>query len=1480
MRPYDGTSPRLPGFVSGRETPDQKLRRLRDYSERVNQLQDEERERDTAREVARFKQLEARARRVAAPVNLKIIQDVSNRLRPDEPTSRLLKYVHGSKVAEDVVTKGAAGLPENSPFHRPAINPESLKILSNAAEGFVSVERRTPASRVPGAPPTLESMEFPVEFPEALHVKSIVERTYFPEGFQGLPRQGGLAGQLIGGVFEPLDVPRQRIKRTIIDPALPDFRVDVPLEVLALGVPVLGQVALADLALKTVQKISGVDIPELSDIVPLPDVPITDELVADLLSYTVGDPLNYVGLGIGMKGLALIKAAKAGSKPAALEIARNPSLLEKMGNGLRAQLKGLGRLASQDLSGRISRSVEMSPTELLTRKTVGTRLIQSVDGVPSELLTQERLIELASTQPNPGRFFDDLIEEASLEFGPESIVRTPDGKVGIVRTPEMGTPDEAADALTDFVMGRDRRLTFEPSEAGGGRFGGFEAGKGGEAIVPPKAPREVPTERLPVTGEVSTARPKRPRVTGQADIGLPTEAKPLPEPKPAPTVESLKREFDLAVGRAPGVSNREVLDNIRAGVFHGEPIDFRVANQLLNELEGRGGFIGNRFNPRTHQLAAAIRRGYRQEISQSIENLNSLANRGPKLEQALKDFGDPRSYETYVDEYVDNALTLAARGRGPSPSVKTLQEEAGWRFMHDQGVPGFEADLADLEKGIAEIVDNILPLSLKESQSAQEALRKLLYGAKLPIAGEIKAFSTSFGPNSNEIIKAVVSAKTSLSHKVWQEVVDTLNVPRLIKSVYDHSMPLRQAVIPTIAHPFEAAKAFRKSLRAGLGEVEAKGVLSEVYETRQATRELVVERWGEEAGKIFDESFFQASLFELVPNLTTTEEAYLVRHTGIVGGLIRRVPGVGASERLAVTYLNELRAGIEQSTLRGWAASRNEVSLKAIQQLGEFISVTTGRGVVPKSAQGIATMLNPVLWSTRLFLSRIEHFTMLADPRTAFIVRRQIARDMGLSFGAIASTVALASEIPGVEVRLDPLKAEFGTIKIGDTRLDPWGGFKQYGVLAARLVSDIANGNLEGAKDHLWYFARSKFSPVPGKLADIYEGETFVGEPVPTDVLGNIRDFFTPLVANDLLEGFNNAGGGMKGIIRMVEISPAFLGVGANTYINFNDEFKRQFGHDYDSNNPADVTKVEEARKKDDPESKRLAGAKRQSDDSLRSREEIGAEEARLLTPLAERILAGDPTAIQAWRNNKSTFFEWKRGLQQGIFDDFEIDEDSEIGKAVEVYYNIDINEYLDPTDNFNVDWDAVEKAKEAQLKKIDKLAPGAAEAIKQRDKFVNPDLNAVDARVKDAGEKYDTWQDIAPYQYGVTKAQLRAVEEQVDATKLAWFQETGELYTKSEILAALYDATPEEGNWEPIYIALLRSIDVLSPMADSDEGYQFVRQNLAQSYGTTLEDNRSLSMLFWYPSIWRSLTMEQISELLVAFPDIRDLIPDDMLAE
>src|SRR3972149_4408600 len=137
----------------------------------------------------------------------------------------------------------------------------------------------------------------------------------------------------------------------------------------------------------------------------------------------------------------------------------------------------------------------------------------------------------------------------------------------------------------------------------------------------------------------------------------------------------------------------------------------------------------------------------------------------------------------------------------------------------------------------------------------------------------------------------------------------------------------------------------------------------------------------------------------------------------------------------------------------------------------------------------------------------------------------------------------------------------------------------------------------------------------------------------------------------------------------MVEISPAFLGVGANTYINFNDEFKRQFGHDYDSNNPADVTKVEEARKKDDPESKRLAGAKRQSDDSLRYREESAAEEARLLTPLAERILAGDPTAIQAWRNNKSTFFEWKRGLQQGIFDDFEIDEDSEIGKAVEVYY-------------------------------------------------------------------------------------------------------------------------------------------------------------------------------------------------------------------
>lgn len=1505
---------------------------MKDYSERVDQLQNANMERDLARDAARLAYMKQEAARYAAAENLRHINEVSMARRPEEPTSSLLRYVHGRKVAEEAVVHGAVALPEDSPFHAPDIDPESLRVLSAAAEarkedqskgflrgggllgkgGFLEKVSGPATDILEGASDVLEEAAgTPADIQEGLNTvlrfkgpKSLLkgERAFYtPEEAQreGTPQIDIFGGE--GGIKTGVEAlnEEQRVYKEFYASLLPEFDVNLPIENLAVGIPGLGQVALANLALQTVQKLTGQNVPELSDLVDLGDTPVTDELVANLMSYVLVPSNIALGLGMGVSTSekALLAAAKAGDRDAILAIVRNPNLLTKIGNKLRAGVNRLGKFAAQEASGRIYRSVEMTPAETRVRKLIGKQLVQSVDGVPSELHTREELIALAGELGEDAKpFVDDLIEEGRLVWGPESIITTPDGRVGIVAPADMDA-EKAAISLTDFVVGRERRLTFTPTEKGGGTFEGFGPGKGGEEIAP--EPTFVEGVKLPTAGEVSTELPKRRGPKGQSTAGLPKEAVPVPEPKPAPTVESLQREFDLSVGREAGLSEREVLDNIRAGVFKGEPIDYRVANQLLNELENRGKLSGPSLfwkvpSPRTSQMAAAIRRGYRKEISSSIDKIKDIAKRPEKLKEALEDFADPAAYNTYVDAYVERELTLAARTRGPSPNAATLREEAGWRFMHDQGVPGFEADLEDIKAGVQEIVDNVNPnLSPKASQEARGALESLLYKKGPPTAKEIKTVADSFGPNSSEIVQALVSAKTSLPRKIWYEALDAANASRLIKTIYDDSMVLRQGLIPALSHPELGARAVKQSATAATSEVAAKGIMRDYHLAFESYRYRYVALGGEEAGKAFDEAHYIAPLFETSPDLSSLEEAWLVRHSSLVGRALQKVPGKGASERAAIVSLTSYRDGLESIHLAALEARNKGVTLKEVTNLGHVIQIETGRGTVPGFLKDVTPLLNPIAWSARFFLSRVEPIILMADPRTTLIARRALFRDYGIAYGALAAAVSGASLIPGVSVSTS-LNADFAKIKFGDTRVDPWGGFIQFGLLGGRLAEDIYTGDFDGAKNHLETFARSKLAPIPGKVIDVLSGETFLGEPYVFNFGETMSDLFMPLLAQDLRDGFNNVGGGLRGLVRAAEIFPGvFFGTGANTYTKFEDQWLRDYRNVEGKpekpdlrNNPAHqkfLDDAEKAVKAGDDTYKRLVDSKRKSDNSIKYDEEVSRLESEHLVPVAERILTGDQTAVRAWRTAQEGFFARKDEARKLIFGEFDIDEDSKIGKAVDAYYAIDANNYRDDDGVINVE--VYREAQAEALKPVAKIDPAAAEAIRLKEKYVNPDLNAVDERAKTAQAQHKVWETIAPYKYDVTKIQADAALARADEIRLDWYTQTGKVYSRYEALYSLYGVTPADAeDRSAIYIAALLSKSITAPMAISDEGYQFVKNDLTQAENSMIDESplgrRSLSMLFWYPEVWKKLRPSEISDLLDTFPDLEALVPDDFRAD
>jgi len=183
---------------------------------------------------------------------------------------------------------------------------------------------------------------------------------------------------------------------------------------------------------------------------------------------------------------------------------------------------------------------------------------------------------------------------------------------------------------------------------------------------------------------------------------------------------------------------------------------------------------------------------------------------------------------------------------------------------------------------------------------------------------------------------------------------------------------------------------------------------------------------------------------------------------------------------------------------------------KAHKDLARYINSMTGRGPLTKKL-GISTaapLLNALLFSPRLLASRIDLLTSpISYARATPYVRRQAMRSVFQMAAVGTGLVAAASQIPGVDVSLDPRSSDFGRIKIGDTRIDIWGGFQPIVKLVAQLqqgeyVSSVTGKTMPLSSDFggssrldiIGRFLRQKFSPNASFIADYLAGENVVGQ--------------------------------------------------------------------------------------------------------------------------------------------------------------------------------------------------------------------------------------------------------------------------------------------------------------------------------------------------------------------------------------------------
>lgn len=528
-----------------------------------------------------------------------------------------------------------------------------------------------------------------------------------------------------------------------------------------------------------------------------------------------------------------------------------------------------------------------------------------------------------------------------------------------------------------------------------------------------------------------------------------------------------------------------------------------------------------------------------------------LKNLGKTTPTTLATEGMPKSVSNIMD-----ALTTAERLTPEQKALysaergKRIQEAVSAGKAVGGGEAGYYAKLGQLKGELPKVefetlrgkitqqdIDDIFKLvekhpSLNEFEvlSAQRGLVKIL-GAKggyLPAPREIELLRQVF---PEEFISTLIKHK-SLTSKLFEGGAEVLNLPRAVMASFDLSAPLRQGVF-FIGKPKQFIPAFKDMFKYAFNEKAYQGGMAQIKTrpTYNVMKENVAftEIGG---GLVKAEERFMSNLAEKIP---------------IIG------KGIRASNRAYTGFLNKLRADvfddIYKRAIETGQLGRNPDIAKDI---GRLVNSGTGRGSLGELNKSLI-VLNGIFFSPRLMASRLNllnpAFYIKLDP----FVRKEALKSL-ISFGGLAGSVLGLAKLGGMEVGIDPRSADFGKIKIGDTRYDIWGGFQQYMVLASRLASGEMVMSTTGKeyelgkgykpttrKDIIIRFLESKENPVLSFVTKLLSSEKNLNKEFR--LAPEIVNRFIPMFVSDMYDLSQEKGA--KGIPMAL---PGAFGTGVQTY--------------------------------------------------------------------------------------------------------------------------------------------------------------------------------------------------------------------------------------------------------------------------------------------------------------------------------------------
>jgi peptidoglycan hydrolase-like protein with peptidoglycan-binding domain len=333
--------------------------------------------------------------------------------------------------------------------------------------------------------------------------------------------------------------------------------------------------------------------------------------------------------------------------------------------------------------------------------------------------------------------------------------------------------------------------------------------------------------------------------------------------------------------------------------------------------------------------------------------------------------------------------------------------------------------------------------------------------------------------------------KDQLARRSWLQkfgggIAEISNFMRSIKASMDVSAVFRQGLFTVVSHPIVGAKALPAMFKAFKNDKYRFQVEQDILSRKNY--------------KLYQDAGLE--LTDIGTDLTVMEETFMSR-------LAEKIPGVAGSQRAYTTFLNKIRVDTFDLLIKNLVKSEGKHTAEEAKAIATLINESTGRGKVGLKPNTLAG-LNTIFFAPRLVASRFQMLAGHSMWHGTKASRKLIAKEYGRFLSGMA-LVYLLAQLADVDIEWDPRSSDFGKIKIGDTRLDPLGGFSQVIVFLSRVSSGktkTLSGNVKPIRgdnvpygsgntaDIIGRFIRTKLAPAIGVSIDVLSGKDVVGNKV------------------------------------------------------------------------------------------------------------------------------------------------------------------------------------------------------------------------------------------------------------------------------------------------------------------------------------------------------------------------------------------------